>query len=165
VRRILGYPAWWGEMPVGVLFFLTFLTIKCSSGPLRPPSLSLVQCILNSPGLPNRSRGYINTAPGSFRRRGSVERDFQSSPPREEGCYHSRFSWRRRSGPFNPHPPVRRGAIAETTEDIRCSFNPHPPVRRGAIRATEHVPSKAQLFQSSPPREEGCYQCQFQERR
>jgi len=60
---------------------------------------------------------------------------------------------------FNPHPPVRRGAMPSRVRRPvgLFSFNPHPPVRRGAIYAGGGMTQGPRSFQSSPPREEGCY--------
>ena len=60
---------------------------------------------------------------------------------------------------FNPHPSVRRGAIVRLFQWYNSPrpFNPHPPVRRGAIWDALSSVWTSTSFQSSPPREEGCY--------
>jgi len=60
---------------------------------------------------------------------------FQSSPPREEGCY-DRDDTDLKLAPF---------------------FQSSPPREEGCYRARRTSPARCSLFQSSPPREEGCY--------
>ena len=60
---------------------------------------------------------------------------------------------------FNPHPSVRRGAILRIVCIciLKKTFQSSPPREEGCYRVPGMLDIAVRVFQSSPPREEGCY--------
>jgi len=83
---------------------------------------------------------------------------FQSSPPREGRCDTWARSRMMSVRPFQSSPP-REGRCDKprhATRGRHGSFNPHRPVKGGAMSRASPRPLSATAFQSSPPREGRC---------